>query len=131
MASVLAIVSRAIFEQNFDLAIGDLYETSEYLSKNKALDALATGEGNALFLVTVRPGEQLWLVGILEQPIYVGDRWAGSPNKVRIADITDLSDRLVFETGTGIKAGSPLGMALQSPRRLAAADVKLLRAAVK
>jgi hypothetical protein len=128
MPSILAIVSKSIFEQDCDFAVGDLYETSEYLSKHKALDALA--DGGSLFLVTARPGDQLWLVAILEKPIYVGDRWAGSANKVRIADITTLADRLVFDIGTGIKAGAPLGMALQSPRKLTDGDVALLRGAV-
>lgn len=128
MASILAIVSRAAFEQDSDLEVGQLYETSEYLSKNKALAPVA--EGGALFLVTARPDDQLWLVGILERPIFVADRWTASANTQRIVDITERMDDLVFETGTGIKfkPGS-LGMALQTPRRMTDADVALLRKA--
>ena len=130
MASVLAIVSKSAFEQDCDLDIGQLYETSEYLSKNKALAPVA--DGGSLFLVTARPDDQLWLVGILERPIFVGDRWTASANTVRIVDITERMTDLVFETGTGIKfrPGS-LGMSLQAPRRLTDADVALLRAAAK
>lgn len=128
MADLLAIVSKAVFEQDSDLAEGDLYETSEYLSKNKALDPVS--EGGSLFLVTARPADQLWLVGILEQPIFVGDRWTASANTVKIVDITELIDRLVFETGTGMKfKPGALGMSLQAPRRLTGDDAALLRKA--
>src|SRR5688572_22575937 len=102
MASVLAIVSKAIFEQDRDMFCGELFETSEYVSKHKALESLV--DGGSLFLVTVRPpDEKLWLIGILEQPVFVGDRWTARVNVVPITDITEISGRLVFETGTGIK----------------------------
>ena len=128
MADVMAIVSKAIFEQDADLELGDLYETSEYVSKNKSLDAV--GKGGSLFLVTARPGDQLWLIGILEQPIFVGDRWTASANTVRIADITEAMEQLVFENGKGLTfTPGNLGFALQSPRKLTADDAKLLRAA--
>jgi hypothetical protein len=128
VASILAIVSKSVFEQDSDMSIGDLFETSEYQSKNKALEAVA--EGGSLFLVTARPGDELWLVGILERPVFVGDRWTAQANTVKVADITELVDQLVFETGTGIKAKpGALGMALQSPRKLTDADVTLLRKA--
>ncbi len=128
MADVMAIVSKAIFEQDADLELGDLYETSEYVSKNKSLDAV--GKGGSLFLVTARPGDQLWLIGILEKPIFVGDRWTASANTVRIADITEAIEQLVFENGKGLTfTPGNLGFALQSPRKLTADDAKLLRAA--
>jgi hypothetical protein len=128
VANILAIVSKAAFEQDFDMHVGDLYETSEYHSKNKALDPVA--EGGSLFLITARPGDELWLIGILENPIFVGDRWTASANAVKIVDITDSMDRLVFESGTGIKFNpGSLGMTLQTPRRLTEADAALLRKA--
>jgi hypothetical protein len=130
VADLLAIVSKSIFEQDSDLSCGDLYETSEYLSKNKALDPVS--EGGSLYLVTARPDDQLWLVGVLERPIFVGDRWTASANTVKIADITELIDELVFETGTGMKfKPGALGMSLQAPRRLTAADAALLRKAAR
>ncbi len=128
MASILAIVSKSVFEQDSDMSIGDLFETSEYQSKNKGLESIA--EGGSLFLVTARPGDELWLVGILEQPVFVGDRWTARANTVKCADITDLIEKFVFETGAGLKAKpGALGMALQSPRKLTEEDVKLLRKA--
>jgi hypothetical protein len=128
VGNILAIVSKAQFEQDFDLKVGDLYETSEYLSKNKALDPVA--DNGSLFLITARPGDSLWLIGILENPIFVGDRWTASANTVRIVDITDLMDKLVFESGTGIKfTPGNLGMSMQAPRRLTDDDVALLRTA--
>jgi len=128
MPDLLVIVSKAIFERDMELDLGDLYETGEYQSKNKALDNVAAG--GSLFLVTARPDDQLWLIGILEQPIFVGDRWAASANVVRIADLTEQMDQFVFENGKGLtfKPGS-LGFALQSPRKLTAGDVAILRKA--
>jgi hypothetical protein len=126
MADILAIVSKAIFEQDRDLGIGDLYETSEYNSKNKSLDSVA--QGGSLFLVTARPDDQLWLVGILESPVFIGDRWTASANTVRIVDLTERMGDLVFENGKGLTFNpGNLGFALQSPRKLAAEDVALLR----
>ncbi len=128
MANILAIVSKAAFEQDRDFDIGDLYETSEYLSKNKALEAVA--DGGSLFLVTARPGDELWLVGILEQPVFVGDRWTASANVVRIVDLTSKMEELVFENGNGLKFNpGNLGMTLQAPRRLTTEDAALLRGA--
>ncbi|MEO8700738.1 MAG: hypothetical protein ABI867_11875 [Kofleriaceae bacterium] len=129
MANILAIVSKSAFEQDSDLAVGDLYETSEYQSKNKALEAVAEDRGS-LFLVTARPGDQLWLVGILEQPIFVGDRWTASANTTRIVDVTDEMERFVFENGKGLTyTPGNLGMTLQAPRRLTPEDVAMLRKA--
>jgi hypothetical protein len=78
----MVIVSKAAFEQDFDLDVGGLYETAEYNSKNKALEPVAAG--GSLFLVTARPGDSLWLIGILENPVFVGDRWTASANTVKI-----------------------------------------------
>lgn len=122
----MVIVSKAAFEQDYDLDIGGLYETSEYNSKNKALEPVA--DGGSLFLVTARPGDSLWLIGILEQPVFVGDRWTASANTVKIVDITERMEELTFENGNGIKfSPGSLGMALQAPRRLTDADTALLR----
>jgi hypothetical protein len=126
MANILAIVSKAAFEQDADLGVGDVYTTSEYVSKNKALDRLA--DHGSLFLVTARPGDALWLVGILESPVFVGDRWTAQANAVKVVDITARMGELRFENGNGIQfAPGKLGMALQAPRRLTNHDVALLR----
>lgn len=65
MASMMAIISKAQFEEEFaDAKVGDVLPISEYRSVHKALDRL--GEDGSLFLVTVRPpNEELWLVGVL------------------------------------------------------------------
>jgi hypothetical protein len=83
--------------------------------------------------VTVRPdGERLWLVAK-----YVGTRRtrvgvvATRDNTVPITDITHLRDRLTFDNGKGLKAGSGLlGNSLQTPRILAHGDVALLEEAL-
>ena len=124
----MVIVSKAVFEADIDYKVGDLYETSEYNSKNKALSSVA--QSGALFLVTARPGDLLWLVGELEQPVFVGDRWTASANSVHITDITECMPDLVFETGKGLTfTPGNLGFALQSPRKLTAADAAVLRKA--
>ena len=70
MPSVLAVVAKAIFEKRAKgLAVGDVRPTDAYASTNAALDALA--KDGALYLVTVRPNDVLWLVAILS-PSEVG-----------------------------------------------------------
>jgi len=78
--------------------------------------------------VTARPGDSLWLIGILEQPVFVGDRWTASANSVKIVDVTERMEELTFENGNGIKfSPGSLGMALQAPRRLTDDDTALRR----
>ena len=130
MASVMAIVSKAVFEKAArGLELGDVWETDEYASRHKTLDALA--DGGDMFLVTVRPPERLWLVAVLRDP-RVNDRgWKTTQNNAEpIRDIDALRDKLRFVTGAGItaKAGA-LGMSLQTPRVLADSDVALLSGA--
>lgn len=127
MASVLAIVSKAVFDKAYANAnVGHVLAMS-YASANKALDALRGGGG--LFLVTVRPpDERLWLVAILESPRFAGGAWRGT-NATPIIDVTRVLPELELEHGVGVafKAGA-LGMTLQSPRRLAEAGANRLRA---
>ena len=126
MASVMAIVSKAIFgAQASGLGVGDVWGTDRYVSTNKRLAPLA--EGGTLFLVTVRAGDELWLVGALEEPKHDGKAWVAAANGAPIRVISDLLPKLVLANGKGItpKPGK-LGMSLQSPRVLAEADVALL-----
>ncbi len=130
--SVLAIVSKAVFKKAQKgkpaLEVGDVFETSEYVSKNKRLQRLA--DGGSLYLVTVRPDDVLWLLAILENPTFAKDRWTASANKVAITDITALKSKLTFDTGKGIQAKpGALGMSLQTPRGLTEDDEALLRKA--
>ena len=131
MASVMAIVSKAVFDKQARAAgkpvgLGDVWPVDAYNSAHKALAPL--GEGGALFLVTVRPGDVLWLVGVLESPRFDGARWTAAPNVVAARDVSGAREGLRFSTGKGItaKAGA-LGMSLQTPRVLTEADVALLR----
>jgi hypothetical protein len=129
MPSVLAIVSKAVFEKmvSKSVAIGDVVDTDKYVSSHAAFEKL--GKGDAIFLVTVRPpDEKLWLVGILESPKRKKDAWASAKNKTPIRDITSAIKKLKFATGTGITAKKgALGMSLQTPRVLTDEDVALLR----
>ncbi len=133
MPSVLAIVSKAIFERDAKMGarvagLGDVVPLDRYVSKNKGLTPLA--EGGALFLVTVRPpDEALWLVAILESPTFDGENWHSSKNTTAVADISPQKGELRFTTGAGLSAKKgALGMSLQTPRVLTEADVALLRA---
>lgn len=129
MASVLAIVSKAVFEKMVEktVKVGDLVATDQYASNPAAFAQLT--KGDAIFLVTVRPPkEALWLVAILEQPKLRGKAWVGKANATPIRDITPLIKKLRFTTGKGIAAKpGALGMSLQTPRLLTDEDVALLR----
>lgn len=129
MASVMAIVSKALFEKMVpeDVEPGTVVDIDRYKSSNKAFEGLE--DGGAIFLVTVRPpNETLWLVGVLEDPKRKGDDWIAASNTTPITDITAAIKKLEFESGTGIKAKKgALGMSLQTPRVLTEDDVKLLR----
>lgn len=131
MASVLAIISKAIFEKMVKGAPkpGVLVDTDRYNSNNPRLEAVGTG--GDLYLVTVRPPDDtLWLVAVLESPKAAKGAWVASGNKVAITDISGLKSKLKFESGTGIQAKpGQLGMSLQTPRVLSDADLALLRAA--
>ena len=133
MASVLAIVSKAVFDPLAKAAGGAQPGTTlaidRYSSTHKSLSTLA--DGGALFLVTVRPpDEQLWLVAILASPALAKDGWHADVNTTPIANITALVSKLKFSTGNGITAKpGALAMSLQTPRTLTDEDVQLLRAA--
>ena len=123
MPSVMAIVSKAIFEKEArGLGPGDVWTTARYASQNKALAPV--GDGGDLYLVTVRPPESLWLVGVLRAPRLAKGEWRAAPNIVPIRAIDDVRSALRFATGAGIQARpGALGMSLQTPRVLADEDV--------
>ncbi|MBA3540652.1 MAG: hypothetical protein H0T79_13660, partial [Deltaproteobacteria bacterium] len=129
MPDLLAIVSKSMFEGAGEIAaLGDRLWLHRYSSANKSLQPL--GEGGRLFLITVRPPEQLWLVAVLDQPTFDGIEWVAEKSDLPITDITHLRSRLKFKTGKGIAAGGSLGASLQTPRALAAEDVVMLDAAI-
>lgn len=133
MADLLAIVSKAVFEKQAGKTpkVGDVLGMDRYVSGNKALQPIAAA-GSRLFLVTVRPpDEAMWLVGVLRDPKFDGTQWIAPRSTVPITDISHLRESFVFESGSGIKAApGQLGMSLQAPRKLTAADVKLLDGAI-
>ncbi len=128
MADVMAIVSKAVFEKIAGKApaVGTQLHMDRYTSANKNLEP--AGNGGRLFLVTVRPpNEALWLVAVLERPKFDGEAWVAKPSELPITDITGLRGKLKFESGKGITADpGALGMSLQTPRQLTAADAALL-----
>ena len=103
MTSVMAIVSKAVFEKMVGKAVnvGALVDTDRYASMPTVFEQL--GKGDAIFLITVRPpNEALWLVGILEAPTKQGTAWVGKPNTTPIRDVTPFVKRLTFVNGKGI-----------------------------
>jgi hypothetical protein len=123
--NVLAIVSKAVFEKEVkpdQRVVGAVWPTAAYLSANAGLQPLSSG--GSLYLFTVRPGEKLWLVAVLEQPKFDGKAWRARPNTVPIVDATALVSKLKFVSGKGITAEpGKLAMSLQTPRTLADDDV--------
>jgi uncharacterized protein (TIGR02996 family) len=131
MADVMAIVSKAVFEKAAGKrpALGAQLAMDRYVSASKNLTPVASG--GRLFVVTVRPpDEQLWLIAVLDQPVFDGAQWIAAPSAVAITDITHLRAQLQFESGAGLtpRPGA-LGASLQTPRVLNADDVALLEAA--
>jgi uncharacterized protein (TIGR02996 family) len=124
----MAIVSKAVFEKEAgkNPSAGTRLGMDRYVSTNKGLDPLA--KGGRLYLVTVRPpNEALWLVAILDQPKHDGEAWIAKKSKTPITDISKLRAKIKFESGAGITAKKgALGMSLQTPRVLTAADAALL-----
>lgn len=136
MPDLVAIIAKGVFEQEARkdgklLGPGAVLATDRYTSKNKALVPLA--EGGRLVLVTVRPpNERLWLVAILEDPLFGADMWrAPSPNKVPITDISALRKTIKLASGKGLSQDKgALGMSLQTPRALAPEDMDAILGAL-
>lgn len=131
MPDLMAIVSKAVFEREAgkNPAAGTRLGMDRYVSTNKALAPLA--QGGRLYLLTVRPpDEALWLVAILDRPKHDGEAWIAKKCATPITDISKLRSQIQFASGTGITAKKgALGMSLQTPRALTAADAALLDAA--
>lgn len=128
MPDMMAIVSKAVFEREAGKSptLGTKLGMDRYVSTNKNLESLSGG--GRLYLVTVRPpNEDLWLVAILDRPKHDGEAWVGKKSPTPLTDISKLKKKLKFESGTGITAKKgALGMSLQTPRALTAADTALL-----
>jgi hypothetical protein len=125
MASVLALISKSVYEKLPSRQLGEPIPLDRYTSKHAAFAKL--GPGDAIFLVTVRPKGPL-LVAILDAPKRKGDALVGTTNTTGLAFITDQIPKLKLADGKGITAKlDKLGMSLQTPRVLAEEDVALLR----
>jgi uncharacterized protein (TIGR02996 family) len=128
MASVMAIVSKALFEKAAGKSprLGQQLAMDRYVSAHKTFETLASG--GKLYLVTVRPpNEALWLVAVLDSPKFDGKQWLAKPCATPLTDITSLRTKLKFESGKGITAAAgALGMSLQTPRALTADDSALI-----
>lgn len=128
MPNILAIVSKTVFKKEAkELGVGDVWETAAYTSTHAALAPLA--KGGRLFLVTVRPDVELWLVAVLEQPKASKGAWRAAANVAPIRDVTALIPKILFASGKGIVRDAKLGMSLQSPRELSPATADLLAGA--
>ncbi len=131
--SMMVLFSKKFFEERFpEVRVGDQVRLRSYEGRPRALMPLSGG--GTLFIATVRPPEeQLWLVGELKNPKLGADGWVSSRwSKIPITDITELRNRIRFNTGKGISATSgKLAMSLQTPRALSDDDVILLRWAIK
>ncbi len=132
MTDVLAIVSRAVFDKDARqpshlggklLGVGDVWPLDRYNSSHKTFDRVKSG--GRIFLVTVRPDEQLWFLGVVETPSFTGTSWVSkTQNHFAITNITQLRKSIAFESGKGMSQDKgTLGMSLQTPRVLTQADV--------
>lgn len=124
---LMAIVSKAVFEKDAPAArLGAVLPMKVYRSVSKHLSRL--GSGSRLFLVTVRPpAEALWLVAVLEELKFDGEKWQAARNRYPLTDISALKSQLKFESGKGLVAAKgALGMSLQTPRALSPEDAALL-----
>jgi hypothetical protein len=106
--------------------VGAVVPLDAYLSTNAALKKLQGG--GRLFLLTVRPpAEALWLVAVLANPRFDGTKWVADRNTTPVRDVSALRSVLQFENGKGLPSeAGKLGMALQTPRVLTAADASAL-----
>jgi hypothetical protein len=113
MAAALALLSKPIFEK-LDGKPGQILAIDRYQSAHKTLDVLE--KPGVLFLVTVRPDDELWLVAVLEVPERDDKSWRGvGGNKTPVTDLTPVKHLLECSTE------------LQTPRVLSEHDVRILR----
>ena len=131
MGDVFAIVSKAIFEKEADVGLGDVWSVASYNGTNKVFESTLSG-GGRIFMVTVRPpDEQLWLVAVLESPKFDGKKkaWVAAANIVPVTDLSSLRKTIKFESGKGMSQGKgALGMSLQTSRALGDGDAEQIAA---
>ncbi len=125
MGDVFAIVSKAVFEKEANVDLGDVWPVERYKGAAKVFENTLSG-GGRIFMVTVRPpDEQLWLLAVLESPKFdkKAQAWVAAPNTVAATDISSLRKSIKFESGKGMSQDKgALGMSLQTPRALGPGD---------
>ena len=133
MGDVFAIVSKAVFEKEARIGLGDVWPVARYTGTAKVFDNALAG-GGRIFMVTVRPpDEKLWLLAILESPKLdaKSKAWVAKPNVVPATDITALRKTIKFESGKGMSQDKgTLGMSLQTPRALGPGDAEQILAMI-
>jgi uncharacterized protein (TIGR02996 family) len=133
MGDVFAIVSKAVFEKEAGVGLGDVWPVARYNGAAKVFETALAG-GGRIFMVTVRPpDEQLWLLAVLESPKFdkKSKAWVASPNVVPVVDISALRKTIKFESGKGMSQDKgALGMSLQTPRALGPGDADQILALI-
>ncbi|MEZ4250577.1 MAG: DUF4132 domain-containing protein [Polyangiales bacterium] len=127
MADMMAIVSKAAFDALRPVpTLGTTTALDGYDTKKERLRHLG-GAHDRLFLVTVRPGDRLWLLAVLEGATHDGKRWRATANRIETRDVTFAVPTLRFDNGKGLPSESgKLAMALQTPRTLTQDDAATL-----
>ena len=131
MGDVFAIVSKAVFEKEARVDLGEVWSVARYNGTGKVFETALAG-GGRIFMVTVRPpDEKLWLVAVLESPKFDAKTkgWVAKPNVVPATDISSLRKKIKFESGKGMSQDKgALGMSLQTPRALGPGDAEQITA---
>ncbi|MCA9678703.1 MAG: hypothetical protein KC464_26985 [Myxococcales bacterium] len=111
---------------------GEVLPVSKWTASNKELERLK--RGGSLWIVTVRPGNRLWLVGYYPSPKLevhkTGDRYhlKSEPNEVAMCDITDSIGDLEFENRKRIDPRpGVMAQSAQTPGVLLPESAELLR----
>ena len=123
MGDAIAIISKPVFEKlaGGEPKLGAEYWIERYDSTHKGLDTLA--DGGALYLVTVRPGDVLWLVQSLRVLTKDDKGWKPVSNHCATVDLTPVKHLLDI---TRYVEPGKLAMSLQTPRALTPHDARLL-----
>jgi uncharacterized protein (TIGR02996 family) len=97
---VIDMMAQVSLSTSDEPAVGTKLRMDRHLSASSGLAPLA--RGGRLYLVTLRPPpEKLWLVAILDQPMFDGQQWVATASEIPITDITELRSKLEFATGAG------------------------------
>lgn len=81
-------------------SVGTALHLDRLVSTDAGLAPLA--RGGRLYLVGLRPPpEQLWLAGILVDPVFDGTQWSSTASELPVIDITELRSKFQFTSGTG------------------------------